>query len=64
VGAVAATDVEAVVRAEETALVSDSESAVVVLRVDYEEAGGGDNEVVDVPARARYAAVVQGDDIR
>jgi hypothetical protein len=64
VGAVAATDVEAVVRAEKTALVSDSESAVVVLRVDDEEAGRSDYEVVDVAARAWDATVVQGDDVR
>ena len=63
-GAVAATDVEAVVGAEQPALVSDSETAVVVLRVDYEEAGRGDNEVVDVPARVRDAAVVQGENVR
>src|SRR5450759_2729128 len=46
-----------------TGIVTSTEASVVVLRVDDEEAGRSDHEVVDVPTCARDATVVQGDDV-
>lgn len=61
--AVPAADVEAFVGSEESALVTDLESAVIAFCIDDEQSGGSDHQMVDVAARAWDLTVMEDDDV-
>ena len=61
-GAISTTDEEALVLAEKAAHVTDPNRSFVTLGIDHEYACRGDDDVIDVPACARHAAVVQEPD--